>query len=83
MPNIDPKKEAEARKTNVLLGSVTLDDCALEHNGSDGKRNRAQLRREFEELTLPPWESQGGFGDGTVDDGRDVASDVSDEQNTD
>ena len=79
MPNIDPKKEAEARKLNVLLGSTTLDDCALEHNGSDGKRNRAQLRREYGELTLPPWESGGGgFSDGTVDVGRGNAGSVPD-----
>lgn len=80
MPNIDPKKEAEARKLNVLLASTTLDDCALEHNGSDGKRNRAQLAREFGELTLPPWESQGGVGDGTVDDGGNTPPDVSDSE---
>lgn len=81
MPNIDPKKEADARKTNAMLGVTTLDDCALEHNGSDGKRNRAQLTREYEELPLPPWEnqSQGGFGDGAVDGGGDVPSDVSDQ----
>ncbi len=80
VPNIDPKKEADARKTNVLLGSTTLDDCALELNGSDGKRNRAQLKREYGELILPPWENQGGTGDGTVDDGGDQPPDVSDEQ---
>jgi capsid protein len=80
MPNIDPKKEAEARKINVMMGTTTLDDCALEHNGSDGQRNRAQLKREYGELTLPPWESQGGSGDGIVDDGRDTSSDVSDSE---
>lgn len=83
MPNIDPKKEAEANKTNALIGATTLDDCALRHNQSDGKRNRAQLTREYEELPLPPWESQGGVGDGTVDDGRGDAQGVPDDQSDD
>ena len=55
MPNIDPKKEAEAAKLRVELGQETLDDGALTNNGSNGETNRLKLRRELEELPIPPW----------------------------
>ena len=80
MPSIDPKKEWEANKTKVLLGGTTLDDCALEHNGSDGKRNRAQLKREYGELPLPPWESGTEVMDGSVDDGGESPPDIPEDQ---
>lgn len=57
VPNIDPKKEAEASALRATLGHETLDDGALNHNGSDGSTNRAKLRKEVPELdgTVGPW----------------------------
>lgn len=86
MPVIDPKKDAEANMLNVSLGATTLDEVALANNRSDGKKNRATLRRELEELPVPPWGGGGsgeGGGDENLDDGEDSSSRVSDEQSED
>lgn len=58
IPNIDPLKTAQANKENLLVGAETLDRIARQHNGSSGKANRAALAREYEELPIPPWETQ-------------------------
>jgi len=55
MPNIDPKRTADADKTYAELGAHTLDRIARNLNGSDGQKNRAKLSREFKELSLAPW----------------------------
>jgi len=55
MPNIDPKRTADADRLYVDLGAQTLDRVARNLNGSDGQSNRAKLRREFEELPTGPW----------------------------
>lgn len=87
MPVIDPKKESEANKNNVTLGATTLDNIALAHNRSDGRKNRATLRRELAELPTPPWDGNnsgdGGEDDEDLDDGTGVAPGVSDKQSKD
>ncbi len=55
MPNIDPKRTADADKTYVEMGAQTLDRVAKNLNGSSGKTNRAKLTREYEELPAAPW----------------------------
>ena len=55
MPDIDPLKSANAAKVNIETGALTLDNRARELNGSDGASNRAKLRRELQELPVPPW----------------------------
>lgn len=55
MPNIDPKRTADADKSYVEMGAQTLDKVSRDLNGSDGRTNRAKLRRELGELTSPPW----------------------------
>jgi lambda family phage portal protein len=55
MPNIDPQRTMEADKGYVEMGATTLDKVARDHNGSSGKKNRAKLVREYEELPTPPW----------------------------
>jgi capsid protein len=62
MPNIDPFKEARAKKEWVELGAETLDDVAQGHNSSSGKSNRAKNKRQIEELTEVPWTKRKTMG---------------------
>lgn len=55
MPNIDPKRTADADRTYLELGAQTLDRVARNLNGSSGASNRAKLTREYAGLPLPPW----------------------------
>jgi capsid protein len=55
LPNIDPKVTVESAKMAAELGFTTLEDGALEYNGSSAKANRAKLRQEFSELPQAPW----------------------------
>lgn len=55
MPNIDPMRTAKADQVAVEMGTTTLGRLARDHNGSDGKANRATLTRELQELPVPPW----------------------------
>lgn len=55
VPNIDPKKEAEACAIRATLGAETLEDIALGFNGSDAEANRAKLRQEIPGLAVGPW----------------------------
>ena len=55
MPNIDPSRTMEADKGYVEMGAQTLDRTAKNLNGSSGTANRAKLKRELKELTVPPW----------------------------
>ena len=56
MPNIDPIKTANADRAYVEMGAQTLDDVARNYNGSSGKANRSKNKRQYEELTSPPWD---------------------------
>ncbi len=58
MPNIDPQKTMEADKGYVALGAQTLDDVAMNFNGSSGKANRQKNARQFEELPEVPWDKK-------------------------
>jgi lambda family phage portal protein len=60
MPNIDPMKTAKADQVYAEMGAHTLDRVARSLNGSDGKRNRAKLAREFEELPESPFKRKQG-----------------------
>ncbi len=51
MPNIDPMRTAKADALYAQLGAQDLDRIARNHNGSDGKANRAKLKRQVAELT--------------------------------
>lgn len=55
MPNIDPSKTMNADKGYVELGAQTLDMVARDYNGSSGPANRAKLKRQIAQLTMPPW----------------------------
>ena len=55
MPNIDPKRTADADRTYTEMGATTLDRVSRDLNGSSGKANRAKLAREFKELPRAPW----------------------------
>jgi len=71
MPNIDPQKSAAADQVYAELGAITLDRIALDHNGSSGKANRAQLAREFQELPAAPWKKTSATGsDGDDSEGN-------------
>lgn len=54
MPNIDPKRTADADETYVKLGATTLDRIALNLNGSSGKKNRASNKKSIPDLTPIP-----------------------------
>jgi capsid protein len=60
MPNIDPMRTAKADKTYAELGAHDLDRVARNHNGSDGRSNRAKLKRQYSELPEAPWNKQKG-----------------------
>lgn len=60
MPNIDPMKTARADQVYAEMGAQTLDKVARNLNGSDGRRNRAKLTREFEELPESPFRKKQG-----------------------
>lgn len=59
IPSIDPNKEADAAAKRAGLGHETLDDGALNYNGSSGESNRARLAEEVPELVVLP--SSPGF----------------------
>jgi lambda family phage portal protein len=58
LPVMDPTKSAEAAKMALELGLTTMEDEAVEYNGSSAKANRAKLRQEFAELPAAPWLSK-------------------------
>lgn len=62
LPNIDPLKEAKAKKEWVEMGAEDLDTTALEHNLSSGKFNRLKLKRQIPELTEVPWNKKKSLG---------------------
>jgi capsid protein len=55
LPVMDPTKTAQAAKMALELGLTTMEDEAIEYNGSSAKANRAKLRQEFSELPQAPW----------------------------
>jgi capsid protein len=55
LPVMDPTKTAQAAKMALELGLTTMDDEAIEYNGSSAKANRAKLAQEFSELPQAPW----------------------------
>jgi lambda family phage portal protein len=55
LPVMDPTKSTEAAKMALELGLTTMEDEAIEYNGSSAKANRAKLRQEFSELPEAPW----------------------------
>ena len=59
MPNIDPMRTANSDKIYAELGAHDLDRVARNHNGSDGRMNRAKLKRQYGELPIAPWQQKG------------------------
>ena len=55
MPNIDPSKTAKADQMMTEMGAQTLEQTARKFNGSSSKSNRVKLKREINELSIPPW----------------------------
>jgi lambda family phage portal protein len=55
LPVMDPTKSVQAAKMALELGLTTMEDEAIEYNGSSAKANRAKLRQEFSELPEAPW----------------------------
>lgn len=82
MPIIDPDKQSRADKNNIELAAHHLDDVARNHNGSDGKLNRAKLKRQLEELAVPPWSNGSAAGSETAM-GNDDESDTETEGDSD
>jgi len=68
MPNIDPLKTANADRAYVEMGAQTLDDVARNYNGSSGKANRSKNKRQYEELTPPPWDGWTGIPESETKD---------------
>lgn len=62
MPIIDPSKQSRADKEYLEMGAQHLDDVARNYNGSDGRLNRAKLKRQSPELSVLPWTKGGGGG---------------------
>lgn len=54
-PDIDPGRTAKARKDNLETGVTTTAIEARNYNGSDAEANKASLKREIEEMSIPPW----------------------------
>jgi lambda family phage portal protein len=73
VPSIDPKKEADADMVRTEMGHLTLDDGAMNFNGSSGEANRAKLATELPELKIPVWSKNFQYGPDavTADDGED------------
>lgn len=61
IPSIDPKKEADADARRIEIGSTTLDDTAMNYNGSNGESNRAKLKKELPELLVPAFSANYRF----------------------
>jgi len=55
IPNIDDVKTAKANKMNLEMNATDLDRVSRETNGSNGKSNRAKLKRQILKLTSMPW----------------------------
>lgn len=55
MPNIDPKRTADADRLYAEMGVTTLERIARKENGSDAKTNRARITKEFAEIPPSPW----------------------------
>jgi lambda family phage portal protein len=55
LPVMDPTKSVKAAKEAIELGLTTMEDEAIEYNGSSAKANRAKIRQEFSELPQAPW----------------------------
>jgi lambda family phage portal protein len=55
LPVMDPTKSVQAAKMALELGLTTMEDEAIEYNGSSAKANRAKLKQEFGELPAAPW----------------------------
>jgi hypothetical protein len=62
MPNIDRVKSATADKLEIQLGETDLEALAMKHNGSSYRSNVSKLKRQYTELTEPPW----GWGPGAA-----------------
>jgi lambda family phage portal protein len=58
MPNIDPKREADASATNIKIGATTQNRVARNLNGSSAEENINTNRRFFPQTPVPPWEPQ-------------------------
>jgi capsid protein len=55
MPNIDPAVTMKAGRDAAELGASTLEEIAIEYNGSSAKANRAKLAKEYADLPAAPW----------------------------
>jgi capsid protein len=56
MPNIDPMRTATAIQKHLEMGLTTFDRESRDNNGSSGSSNRAQIKRELQELPNEfPW----------------------------
>lgn len=58
LPVMDPTRTAQAAKMALEMGLTTMEDEAIEYNGSSAKANRAKLRQEFSELPQAPWSNK-------------------------
>ena len=54
-PDIDPSKTSKARKENIEMGITSISREARSLNGSDSRTNKEKLRKELEDLPVPPW----------------------------
>lgn len=68
MPNIDPLKDAKAKKEYLSMAATTYDRVAQQYDGSSGKANRAKLARELKELPdYGPSDAEGDSGGDSED----------------
>jgi capsid protein len=55
LPNIDPAKEAKARKDNLEMNLTTGERESRNLNGSSYKDNIAKNKKSFPSMPIPPW----------------------------
>lgn len=56
VPNIDPLKTALSKKEEISIGASDYDRAAQEINGTNGKANRAAIKRQMDDVQIPYWE---------------------------
>ncbi len=55
MPNIDPERTAKSDMLYASMGATHLDRIAREHNGSSFKVNKSKMKRQLDDIHIPPW----------------------------
>jgi len=71
LPNIDPGKEAKARKDNLEMNLTTGERESRNHNGSSFKDNIAKNKKGFSNMPVPPWGTNAANTKDNINDAED------------